>query len=96
MPPSVGSIATRWTAELISSHNARSRFSRSILRVTDGAAVSPDATYVYMSNHQSHLDIPILYASLPSPTIRMLAKTELFPGRATRRRRVGVMAATVT
>ena len=48
------------------------------LRVTGGAAVSPDATYVYMSNHQSHLDIPVLYASLPSPTIRMLAKTELF------------------
>jgi 1-acyl-sn-glycerol-3-phosphate acyltransferase len=34
--------------------------------------------YVYMSNHQSHLDIPILYATLPSPTIRMLGKTELF------------------
>src|SRR5678816_4886044 len=34
--------------------------------------------YVYMSNHQSHLDIPILYATLPSPTIRMLAKKELF------------------
>ena len=37
-----------------------------------------DRAYVYMSNHQSHLDIPVLYASLPSPTIRMLAKTELF------------------
>jgi 1-acyl-sn-glycerol-3-phosphate acyltransferase len=31
-----------------------------------------------MSNHQSHMDIPMLYATLPSPTIRMLAKTELF------------------
>ncbi|MEO7730482.1 MAG: lysophospholipid acyltransferase family protein, partial [Kofleriaceae bacterium] len=31
-----------------------------------------------MSNHQSHLDIPMLYATLPSPSIRMLAKTELF------------------
>lgn len=40
--------------------------------------VPPDRTYVYMSNHQSHLDIPMLYASLPSPTIRMLAKKELF------------------
>lgn len=48
------------------------------LRVTGGAALSPAATYVYMSNHQSHMDIPVLYASLPSPTIRMLAKTELF------------------
>ena len=34
--------------------------------------------YVYMSNHQSHLDIPVLYATLPSRTIRMLAKKELF------------------
>lgn len=37
---------------------------------------SPSA--VFMSNHQSHLDIPILYASLPTPTIRMLGKVELF------------------
>jgi len=48
------------------------------LQVTGGEQVSPLGTYVYMSNHQSHMDIPILYASLPSQTIRMLAKTELF------------------
>lgn len=40
--------------------------------------VPPNQAYVYMSNHQSHLDIPVLYACLPSPTIRMLAKRELF------------------
>jgi len=40
--------------------------------------VPPDGAYVYMSNHQSHLDIPMLYATLPSPTIRMLGKKELF------------------
>src|SRR5689334_10378282 len=40
--------------------------------------VPPGRAYVYMSNHQSHLDIPMLYATLPSPTIRMLAKAELF------------------
>jgi 1-acyl-sn-glycerol-3-phosphate acyltransferase len=40
--------------------------------------VPPGRAYVYMSNHQSHLDIPMLYATLPSPTIRMLAKKELF------------------
>lgn len=44
----------------------------------DGARVPADRTYVYMSNHQSHLDIPMLYATLPSRTIRMLAKKELF------------------
>ncbi len=48
------------------------------LAVSGGERVSPDETYVYMSNHQSHLDIPMLYATLPSPTIRMLGKTELF------------------
>lgn len=47
--------------------------------VTTGAErVPPGRAYVYMSNHQSHLDIPVLYATLPSPTIRMLAKKELF------------------
>jgi 1-acyl-sn-glycerol-3-phosphate acyltransferase len=43
-----------------------------------GAGNVPARAVVYMSNHQSHLDIPMLYATLPSPTIRMLAKTELF------------------
>lgn len=46
--------------------------------IANGADNVPDRAVVYMSNHQSHLDIPMLYASLPSPTIRMLAKTELF------------------
>jgi 1-acyl-sn-glycerol-3-phosphate acyltransferase len=47
--------------------------------VASGADEVPlDRAYVYMSNHQSHLDIPMLYATLPSPTIRMLGKTELF------------------
>jgi 1-acyl-sn-glycerol-3-phosphate acyltransferase len=47
--------------------------------VASGAErVPPGRAYVYMSNHQSHLDIPMLYATLPSPTIRMLGKKELF------------------
>ena len=46
--------------------------------VASGAEHVPDRAVIYMSNHQSHLDIPMLYATLPSPTIRMLAKTELF------------------
>ncbi len=47
--------------------------------VATGAEQVPlDRAYVYMSNHQSHLDVPMLYATLPSPTIRMLGKTELF------------------
>jgi 1-acyl-sn-glycerol-3-phosphate acyltransferase len=60
-------------------------FGRRVIEVLDvklttsGAErVPPGRSYVYMSNHQSHLDIPMLYATLPSPTIRMLGKTELF------------------
>jgi 1-acyl-sn-glycerol-3-phosphate acyltransferase len=48
------------------------------LTATGADLVPADRAVIYMSNHQSHLDIPMLYASLPSPTIRMLAKTELF------------------
>ena len=48
------------------------------LRATGADRVPPGRAYVYMSNHQSHMDIPMLYATLPSPTIRMLGKTELF------------------
>ncbi|MDB4959929.1 MAG: phospholipid/glycerol acyltransferase [Myxococcales bacterium] len=48
------------------------------LTVRGAELVPPDRAYVYMSNHQSHLDIPMLYAALPSRTIRMLAKKELF------------------
>jgi len=59
-------------------------FGRRVVELLDiqleasGAGNVPPRAVVYMSNHQSHLDIPMLYATLPSPTIRMLAKTELF------------------
>ncbi|MDX2093142.1 MAG: lysophospholipid acyltransferase family protein [Kofleriaceae bacterium] len=48
------------------------------LTATGAERVPPGRAYVYMSNHQSHIDIPVLFATLPSPTIRMLAKKELF------------------
>ena len=35
------------------------------VRGSDG--VVTDRSYVYMSNHQSHVDIPVLYATMPSP-----------------------------
>jgi 1-acyl-sn-glycerol-3-phosphate acyltransferase len=59
-------------------------FGRRVVELLDvqleasGAENVPPRAVVYMSNHQSHLDIPMLYATLPSPTIRMLAKAELF------------------
>jgi len=46
------------------------------VRGSDG--VVTDRSYVYMSNHQSHVDIPVLYATMPSPTVRMVTKKELF------------------
>jgi 1-acyl-sn-glycerol-3-phosphate acyltransferase len=46
--------------------------------VTGAEQIPLDRAYVYMSNHQSHLDIPVLYYAVPSPTLRMVAKTELF------------------
>jgi 1-acyl-sn-glycerol-3-phosphate acyltransferase len=48
------------------------------LHASGDERVPPGRAYVYMSNHQSHMDIPMLYATLPSPTIRMLGKKELF------------------
>jgi len=59
-------------------------FGRRVVELLDvqleasGAENVPSRAVVYMSNHQSHLDIPMLYATLQSPTIRMLGKTELF------------------
>jgi 1-acyl-sn-glycerol-3-phosphate acyltransferase len=60
-------------------------FGREVVRVlgvdliaTGADRVPTDRAYVYMSNHQSHLDIPMLYATLPSRTVRMLGKKELF------------------
>lgn len=39
--------------------------------------LTPESGYVFMANHQSALDIPVLLATLPVPT-RFLAKRELF------------------
>lgn len=61
------------------------RFARNVVRAADiridvlGAENVPsDRAFVFMGNHQSHLDIPIVYWSLPVQTLRMVAKTELF------------------
>ncbi|HEY2746089.1 MAG TPA: lysophospholipid acyltransferase family protein [Polyangia bacterium] len=61
-----------------------SDWSRSIVRRADVDLtveglhhVPRDRACVYMSNHQSHLDIPILYSVFPG-TLRMVAKAELF------------------
>ncbi|HLU66386.1 MAG TPA: lysophospholipid acyltransferase family protein [Kofleriaceae bacterium] len=48
------------------------------LTVIGADEVPLERAFVYMSNHQSHMDIPVLYATVPSPTLRMVAKRELF------------------
>ena len=48
------------------------------LTVVGAEKVPLDRAFVYMSNHQSHIDIPVLYATVPSPSLRMVAKSELF------------------
>ena len=60
------------------------RWSRNIIRnnrmnvtVVGRENVAPGHTYLVMSNHQSHYDVPVLFQVL-GPNIRMVAKQELF------------------
>ena len=49
------------------------------VRVTaDLSALDPDGVYLFMANHQSHMDIPILFAALSGWNFRFLAKESLF------------------
>jgi 1-acyl-sn-glycerol-3-phosphate acyltransferase len=45
--------------------------------VTEGRERVPDRPVIFMSNHGSHLDIPIVYVACPG-SVRMVAKAELF------------------
>lgn len=47
------------------------------ITVEERARVDWDRPMVVMANHQSHLDIPVLYATLPRP-VGIIAKEELF------------------
>jgi 1-acyl-sn-glycerol-3-phosphate acyltransferase len=65
-------------------HRVAGIWARSILAaspievtVTGLSNIDPDKSYVYMSNHQSNYDIPVLLAHLPVQ-FRWLAKIELF------------------
>jgi 1-acyl-sn-glycerol-3-phosphate acyltransferase len=59
-----------WSSALV-------RFADIDLSVEGMENVSRDHACVYMSNHQSHYDIPILFSIFPG-TLRMVAKAELF------------------
>ena len=51
--------------------------SRVPVRVSGLSNIEPDKSYVYMANHQSNFDIPVLLGYLPVQ-FRWLAKAELF------------------
>ena len=48
------------------------------LKKPDNFNFIPEKSYVLMSNHASHMDIPILFATFAGEKIGMLAKKELF------------------
>jgi 1-acyl-sn-glycerol-3-phosphate acyltransferase len=45
---------------------------------TDLSGLDPDAAYIFMPNHQSNLDIPVLYAVLGHRPFGFVAKESLF------------------
>lgn len=67
--------ADRRIADCIERVVARARIR---LTVEGHERVPSDRAFVYMSNHQSHMDIPVLYATMPAESLRMVAKKELF------------------
>lgn len=67
----------RADARLASWARALVRRAQVDLTVEGLANVPRDRACIYMSNHQSHYDIPILYSVFPG-TLRMVAKAELF------------------
>lgn len=66
-------------------HEAATRFwTRSVLylsgvdlEVEGAGALDPAGRYVFISNHQSHLDVPCVLNAVPNPT-RFVAKRSLF------------------
>lgn len=44
----------------------------------NGFEFKPDRPYIIMSNHLSLYDIPLIFATFPGASVRMLAKKELF------------------
>ena len=48
------------------------------LHVEGQHLIPGDTAVVFMANHQSHMDIPVSYASIGQKTVRMVGKKELF------------------
>jgi len=69
------SAAVSWIARTWSSGILKTSWLR--VRVLGGEALDPQASYVFLANHQSLFDIPALLATSPCP-MRMMAKRSLF------------------
>ena len=63
-------VARTWARSIL-------MFSRFPVRVNGLSNIEPDKSYVFMANHQSNFDIPVLLGYLPVQ-FRWLAKAELF------------------
>ena len=63
-------VAVAWSRCLLAASLLR-------LKVEREAAIDPRGRYIFMANHQSLFDIPVLLATLPGQT-RFLAKKSLF------------------
>lgn len=48
-----------------------------VLKVKKPGEIDPERQYVFMVNHQSNIDIPVLIQSLPALRLRWIAKKEL-------------------
>jgi len=59
-----------WCKKLVAHANMQ-------VEVTGRQLVTPGRTFLVMSNHQSHYDVPVLFYVL-GPNMRMIAKSELF------------------
>ena len=66
----VSLIARVWSGGILTSSCLR-------VRVQGGEALDPQASYVFLSNHQSLFDIPVLLGTSPCQ-VRMMAKRSLF------------------
>ncbi len=72
----------RLTPRAIEEHLARFwrgllSISRTKLRVKRHRAVRSGQVYVYMSNHRSFMDIPVLMGAVPKSAVRMVMKSQL-------------------
>lgn len=70
LPARVDERLTEWAADMLALADIQ-------LSVSGREHLGRGETFVVMSNHQSHFDVPVAYASIPG-RLRMVGKTELF------------------